>query len=43
MSMGHGHDHHHDHDHDDVALRVKALEALLVERGYLATDAVGAT
>lgn len=38
--MGHGHDHDHDHEHDDVALRVKALEALLVERGYLATDAV---
>ena len=37
--MGHDH-HHHDHDHGDVALRVKALEALLVERGYLATDAV---
>lgn len=36
--MGHGH--HHDHDHDDLALRVKALEALLVERGYLASDAV---
>jgi nitrile hydratase len=41
MSMGHGHDHDHDHHHDgDVTLRVKALEALLVERGYLATDAV---
>ena len=38
--MGHGHDHDHDHDHDDVSLRVKALESLLVERGYLATDAV---
>jgi len=40
MSMGHGHDHDHDHHHDDVSLRVKALESLLVERGYLATDAV---
>ena len=38
--MGHGHDHDHNHDHDDVTLRVKALESLLVERGYLATDAV---
>lgn len=34
-----GHDHDHDHE-GDVALRVKALEALLVERGYLASDAV---
>jgi nitrile hydratase len=40
MSHGHHHDHDHDHGHDDVALRVKALEALLVEKGYLATDAV---
>jgi len=32
------HDHDHDHDHkipSDVALRVKALEAALVERGYV--------
>ncbi len=34
--------HHHDHDHDDegselspLALRVKALESLLVEKGYV--------
>lgn len=42
MGHGHHHDHDHDHDHDDdgLALRVKALEALLVERGYLASDAV---
>lgn len=40
MGHGHHHDHDHDHEHDDLALRVKALEALLVERGYLATDAV---
>ncbi|KTT02056.1 nitrile hydratase subunit alpha [Pseudomonas rhizoryzae] len=35
------HDHHHDHDHDhteppeDVALRVKALESLLLEKGLI--------
>ena len=35
------HDHHHDHDHDhqavpsDPALRVKALESLLVEKGVV--------
>ena len=37
------HDHHHDHHHDDgehsdlseTALRVKALESLLVEKGYV--------
>ena len=44
--MGHEHHHDHDHDHDydhahdDVALRVKALEAILVEKGYLGSDAV---
>jgi len=36
---GHGHDHHHDHDHQDVpadiALRVKALESVLVEKGMV--------
>jgi len=39
----HDHDHHHDHDHDhdhsdvpsDLALRVKALESLLVEKGLV--------
>ncbi|MEO8449559.1 MAG: nitrile hydratase subunit alpha [Gemmatimonadota bacterium] len=35
----HHHDHHHDHDHQDVpsdpALRVKALESLLVEKGIV--------
>lgn len=40
MSAGHHHhDHHHDHDHSDVpsdlALRVKALESLLVEKGLV--------
>ena len=43
---GHTHDHHHDghhhHDHDhqavpaDIALRVKALESVLVEKGMVA-------
>ena len=38
----HDHDHNHDHGHDhgqdvpsDTALRVKALESLLVEKGYV--------
>jgi len=32
------HQHHHDHDHSelsDTALRVKALESLLIEKGYV--------
>lgn len=37
--------HRHDHDHDDgrlsdVALRVRALESLLVEKGYVDPDAL---
>ena len=37
---GHGgHHHHHDHDHQDIpadiALRVKALESVLVEKGMV--------
>ncbi|MEJ1160226.1 nitrile hydratase subunit alpha [Prosthecomicrobium sp. N25] len=38
---GHHHDHDHDHDHhggsalDEMTLRVKALESLLVEKGYV--------
>ena len=35
--------HHHDHDHEhegsqqsDIALRVRALESLLTEKGYIA-------
>ncbi len=42
------HDHDHDHDHDDgsplspIALRVKALESLLVEKGYVDPDALDA-
>jgi nitrile hydratase len=41
----HGHD-HHDHSHDDgsalpeIALRVKALESILVEKGYLDPAAI---
>lgn len=35
----HGHDHGHDHDHgtilSDVELRVRALESVLVEKGYV--------
>ena len=49
----HGHEHdHHDHDHGDGAhhprpeseaeLRTKALEALLVEKGLISSDAVDA-
>ncbi|WP_119272892.1 nitrile hydratase subunit alpha [Taklimakanibacter deserti] len=40
------HDHDHDHDHDGgsalspTALRVKALESLLVEKGYVDPDAL---
>lgn len=39
--------HHHDHDHDhselsEVALRVKALESLLVEKGYVDPAALDA-
>lgn len=45
MSQNHTHDSHgHDHGEDsalsDVALRVKALESLLVERGYVDADAL---
>ena len=37
--------HHHDHDHEDselspIALRVKALESLLVEKGYVDPQAL---
>src|SRR5271156_188973 len=39
MSGHHHHDHDHDHDHQvvpsDPALRVKALESLLVEKGLV--------
>ena len=38
--MTHAHDHHHDHDHagshlDEMELRVRALETLLTEKGYV--------
>ena len=37
---GHHHDHHHDHDHahselSETELRVRALETILVEKGYV--------
>ncbi|KUM44415.1 nitrile hydratase subunit alpha [Pseudomonas sp. EpS/L25] len=39
MSHDHHHDHDHDHDHteppEEVALRVKALESLLLEKGLI--------
>jgi nitrile hydratase subunit alpha len=42
----HGHDHDHDHDHQavpsDPALRVKALESLLVEKGLVNPAALDA-
>lgn len=40
----HDHDHHHDHDHEEkgMALRVKALEQILSEKGLIDTDAVDA-
>jgi nitrile hydratase len=34
----HDHDHHHDHDHSELAetqLRVRALETVLTEKGYV--------
>ncbi|MBY0373933.1 MAG: nitrile hydratase subunit alpha [Bryobacteraceae bacterium] len=42
----HGHDHGHDHDHQaapsELALRVKALESLLVEKGHVDPAALDA-
>lgn len=37
------HDHHHDHDHDhshldDTALRVRSLQSLLIDKGYIKQD-----
>ena len=49
--MAHDHDQHHDHDHDhdhegselsDVEVRVRALESLLTEKGYVDTAALDA-
>ncbi len=37
------HEHHHDHDHshlDETALRVRALETLLLDKGYVDADAL---
>jgi nitrile hydratase len=42
---GHGHDHHHDHGQEppsDMALRVKALESLMVEKGLVDPAALDA-
>ena len=33
-----GHDHHHDHEHSELSeteLRVRALESILTEKGYV--------
>ncbi|KQO96025.1 nitrile hydratase subunit alpha [Methylobacterium sp. Leaf91] len=47
--MAHDHDHHHDHpDHADgssltpIEARVRALESLLLEKGYVQADALDA-
>jgi nitrile hydratase len=51
MSHDHDHDHDHGHDHGDhhrprpasaIELRTRALEALLVSRGLVSTDAIDA-
>ncbi|MEN5082135.1 nitrile hydratase subunit alpha [Bosea sp. TWI1241] len=43
---GHGHHHDHDHEHDNhftaIEARVKALESLLVEKGYVDPAALDA-
>ena len=39
----HGHDHEHNHEHshlDDTALRVRSLETVLTEKGYVQQDAL---
>ena len=45
-NLPHGHEHQHDHDHQavpsDPALRVKALESLLVEKGLVDRAALDA-
>src|SRR5918997_1048193 len=45
--MAHGHDHHHHHGHShegselsDIELRVRALESILVEKGYVDPEAL---
>ena len=45
MSDGHNHDpggHHHERPVSSIELRVRALEALLVEKGLVSTDAIDA-
>ena len=42
MSTKHGHDHHHPRPDSQVALRARALEALLAEKGLVAADAIDA-
>jgi hypothetical protein len=42
---GHDHDHHHDHDHSELSetqLRVRALETVLTEKGYVDPAALDA-
>ena len=40
---GHGHGHGHDHSHlDDTALRVRSLQTLLIEKGYIEADTLNA-
>lgn len=36
----HGHHHGHSHDEPDAAVRTRALEALLVEKGLISTDVI---
>src|SRR6187455_3750990 len=41
----HDHDHHHDHDHSELSeteLRVRALETILTEKGYVDPAALDA-
>ena len=42
MSSEDGHDHHHPRPDSQVALRARALEALLAEKGLVAADAIDA-
>ncbi len=47
MPHAHHHDHHHDDEHEGsalspIALRVKALESLLIEKGYVDPAALDA-
>jgi len=48
MPHDHDHDHHHDHDHEhgselsEMQLRVRALESILTEKGYVEPAALDA-